>query len=177
MLSDHIELKCGCVYPLVADDCRNKQATMNMPVTDGYVNNNKVTVLRDTGCSTIVVRRDLVPSELLTGQEETCILIDGTIRQFPVAVIEVDTSFIKGQVHAVCMRNPLYDLIIGNVPGVTQSSDAVLSSCNDKTTGEITVDRYETFKCFASVRSLCLKRRVNFDATDRRIIEKCTEAS
>ena len=54
MLSDHIELKCGCVYPLVADACRNKQ--LNMPVTDGCVNNNKVTVLRDTGCSTIVVR-------------------------------------------------------------------------------------------------------------------------
>jgi len=69
MLSDHIELKCGCVYPLIADACSNKQSVMNMPITEGYIHGNKVTVLRDTGCSTVVIRRDLVPNELLTGQD------------------------------------------------------------------------------------------------------------
>jgi len=123
MLSDHIELKCGCVYPLIADACSNKQSVMNMPVTEGYINGNKVSVLRDTGCSTVVVRRDLVPSELLTGQEDTCVLIDGTIRRVPVAMIEVNTPFLKGQVRAVCMRKPLYDLIIGNVSGVSNDSE------------------------------------------------------
>jgi len=63
----------------------------------------KVSVLRDTGCST-VVRCKLVPDELLTRQEETCILIDGTIRQVPVAMTDVDTPFLKGRVRAVCMR-------------------------------------------------------------------------
>ena len=42
---------------------------MNMPVPEGYIHGNKVTVLRDTGCSTVVIRRDLVPNELLTGQD------------------------------------------------------------------------------------------------------------
>jgi len=58
-------------------------------------------------------------------KRHVCVLIDGTIRRVPVAAIEVDTPFIKGQNRAVCMRNPLYDLIIGHVSGVTQSSDAI----------------------------------------------------
>jgi len=36
----------------------------------------------------------------------------------------VNTPFLKGQVRAVCMRKPLYDLIIGNVPGVSDVSEA-----------------------------------------------------
>jgi len=39
-------------------------------------------------------------------------------------MIEVNTPFLKGQVRAVCMRKPLYDLIIGNVPGVSDVSEA-----------------------------------------------------
>jgi len=44
-------------------------------------------MLRDTGCSTVVVRRSLIPDEKLTGTEMWCILIDGTIRRTPVAKI------------------------------------------------------------------------------------------
>ena len=40
-----------------------------------------MSVLRDTGCSTVVVRRGLVDEEQLTGAEETCVLTDGTIRR------------------------------------------------------------------------------------------------
>jgi len=45
-------------------------------------------------------------------------LIDSTIRRTPVAEIENETSYYSGRVKAVCMENPLYDVIIGNVPGV-----------------------------------------------------------
>ena len=79
-----------------------------------------VTVLRDTGCSTIVVQRSLVPEENLTGQEQICILIDGTVRRTPVAEIDIETPYLTGRVTAVCMRNPVYDLIVGNVSGVTE---------------------------------------------------------
>jgi len=51
-----------------------------MPVAKGSVEGTPVNVLRDTGCSTIVVRRSLVSDDKLTGQEEQCILIDGTVR-------------------------------------------------------------------------------------------------
>ena len=52
-----------------------------MPVSEGLLENQPVKVLRDSGCSTVVVRRSLVPEDKLTGQEERCILIDGTVRR------------------------------------------------------------------------------------------------
>ena len=88
-----------------------------MPVSEGTIDGKSVTVLRDTGCSTVVVRRSLVPDDKLTGQEQRCVLIDGTIRRTPVAKIYVSTYY-SGLTTAVCMKNPIYDLIIGNVEGV-----------------------------------------------------------
>ena len=74
---------------------------------------------RDSGCSTAVVRRSLVPEDKLTGQEERCILIDGTVRRTLVARIHISTPFYTGMTKAVCMNNPLFDVIVGNVPGST----------------------------------------------------------
>jgi len=78
-----------------------------------------VSVLRDAGRSTVVVKRELVDDEQMTGGTETCILINGTLSRTPVAEIEIETPYYTGKVKAVCMDNPLYDAIIGNVPGVS----------------------------------------------------------
>ena len=64
-------------------------------------------VPRDTGCSTVVVKRSLVSDDQLTGAEQTCVLIDNTVRRTPVAEIEIETPYYTGKVTAVCMRNPL----------------------------------------------------------------------
>jgi len=70
--------------------------------------------MRDTGCFTVVVRRSLVPDEKLTGQEERCILINGTVRRTPVAKVEIENPYFSATVMAVCIKNPIYDPIIGN---------------------------------------------------------------
>jgi len=85
-------------------------------------------VLRDTGCSTVVVKRELVDGEQRTGGTETFILIDGTVRRTPVAEIEIETPYYIGKVKAVCMENPLYDVIIGNVPGVSDEDNTWLEA-------------------------------------------------
>ena len=90
-----------------------------MPTAKGTVEGKPVTVLRDTGCSSVVVRRSLVPDKL-TGQEALCSLIDGTIRRTPVAEIFVDTPYYRSPTTAVCMLNPIYDLIVGNIRGATE---------------------------------------------------------
>ena len=80
LLAEFVELKCGCTIPVVADACKVARKG-NMPVTTGKVNGKSVSVLRDTGCSTIVVKRDLVEDSQLTGKETSCVLIDWTIRR------------------------------------------------------------------------------------------------
>ena len=94
-----------------------------MPTCKGLVSGTEVSVLRDTGCSSAVVRSELVSKEQLTGKTQRCILIDGTKREFPLAVVHVDTPFFTGKVEALCMDNPVYDLIIGNLVGAREPKD------------------------------------------------------
>ena len=125
LINGELELKCGCSFPVIADACNSYlgEQKESMPVRLGKIGERDVSVLRDTGCSTVVVRRGLVDEEQLTGAEETCVLIDGTIRRTPVAEIDVETPYFTGRVKAVCMRNPLYDLIIGNIAGVKSEEE------------------------------------------------------
>ena len=88
-----------------------------MPTAPGTDDGQKVVVLRDTGCTGLVVRRNLVSQDQLIGKESTVTLIDETTRRHPLAVINVDCPFFKGQTEALCMDDTLYDLVIGNIDG------------------------------------------------------------
>ena len=100
--------------PVIGGACR---ICHNMPISDVYVGNHQVEVLRDSGCSGVVVNRSLqlVSQNQLTGRNIECVLIDGTVRMVPEAYINIDTPFISGKVKALCMNNPVYSLIIGNI--------------------------------------------------------------
>ena len=58
-----------------------------------------------------------------TGDFNVMLLIDNTARKVPIAKIVVDTPYLKGQVEAQCLPEPIYDLIIGNVPGARAADD------------------------------------------------------
>jgi len=49
-------------------------------------------------------------------------LIVGTVRRTPVAEIFIDTPYYAGMTTAVCMKNPLYDVMIGNITGAADPS-------------------------------------------------------
>ena len=106
-----------------------------MPVCEGLLSNRKVQVLRYTGCRSAAVKLSLVEKYQLTGNEVTCTLIDGTQRKFPLALIPVDTPYFAGVVEAMCMGKPLYDLILGNIPSVSDIPDPRWrKECNAVTT-------------------------------------------
>ncbi|KAL8619623.1 hypothetical protein ACOMHN_019678 [Nucella lapillus] len=98
----------------------------SLPVEEGWIGQCKVKVLRDTGCSCGVVKASLVKEEDLTGQVQTCTLIDGTKREFPVAELVVRTPYLSGKLSALVMESPIYDLIVGNVPGARDPGDPLL---------------------------------------------------
>ncbi|CAG2201844.1 Retrovirus-related Pol polyprotein from transposon 17.6,Retrovirus-related Pol polyprotein from transposon opus,Retrovirus-related Pol polyprotein from transposon 297,Retrovirus-related Pol polyprotein from transposon gypsy [Mytilus edulis] len=83
---DAIPTGCTSTLPLSCQSTVN----VSMPVSSGYVDGKPVTVLRETGCSAIVLKRDMVGNESLTGGKQ-------------------------GEFEGWCMANPVYDLIIGNV--------------------------------------------------------------
>lgn len=132
------QLKCGHCIPLLSAAC--KSVGDNMPISEGYMGKIKLKLLRDTGCDGVVVKKDLVPQGSFTGKYKTCVLIDGTIRRFPIAVIEVNTPYLVGKVQAKCMNSPVYDLIIGQGVGARPPSDPDQNwkpMINDNTKGQI----------------------------------------
>ena len=73
MLAAELTLECGCKLPVVAD--ASQVHNERMPVCIGLMGDQSVSVLRDTGCSTVMVKRELVDDEQMTGGTESCILI------------------------------------------------------------------------------------------------------
>ena len=110
-----------------------------MPVCIGMMGDQNVAVLRDMGCCAVVIKSNLVNNDQMTGRTETCIIIDGTVRRVEDAEIEIETPYYTGQVKAVCIQNPLYDVIIGNVP-------CVIDDTNDKTETQAVVTRSQAKK-------------------------------
>ena len=52
-----------------------------------------------------------------TGNFNVMLLIDNSARKVPIAKIDIDTPYLKGQVEAQCLPDAIDDLIVGNVPG------------------------------------------------------------
>jgi len=115
--SENAKLVHVCCHnlPVISAVCMVQNT---MPVLTGYVGEKKVNVLRDSGCSTVVVKNSLVSKHQMSDVNENCVMLDGTVRCFPVAQIQVDTPYFVGSVKALCLENPLYELVLGNVPGV-----------------------------------------------------------
>ncbi|XP_071786577.1 uncharacterized protein [Asterias amurensis] len=90
--------------PLISAACT---VGKEMPVRNGYVGDRIVSALRDSGCSTVVVKRDLVCDNQLLEITKKCALLDGTLRCVPVAQLFIDTPYFVGLVNALCKSNPL----------------------------------------------------------------------
>ena len=80
-----VQLNCGCKLPVIASALsksgpwqRSLRIQNALPTQTGIVNGiPNIQIMRDTGCSTVVVRKDLVRSDQFTGEMEACVLIDG----------------------------------------------------------------------------------------------------
>ena len=89
-----------------------------LPTVPGKVFGKDVMVLRDTGCSTVIVNEDLVKEDAYIGGHGTAVFLDGGRRDLPRVRIDIVTPFLSGKVKAFAMKNCLYELVIGNVEGV-----------------------------------------------------------
>ncbi|KAK8769847.1 hypothetical protein V5799_013687 [Amblyomma americanum] len=108
------------VWPDVASvdvGYRPARFSVTMPLQAGELFGQPVSVLRDTGTNSIVVRRDLVPEAALTGDSATLLLADDSSLKVPEAEVLISSPYFTGKSIARCLETPLYDVIIGNVPG------------------------------------------------------------
>ena len=116
----------GVTYPVCHQRCSKPipgRRCCKLPTAFGLLNNHRVEAMRDSGCSGVVVKTELVRPTQYTGRYRLCLMIDGTARKVPVAVVAIDCPYYTGEAEAMVMRTPVYDLIIGNIPGVRGASD------------------------------------------------------
>ena len=88
-----------------------------LPTAVGTVNGKEVRVLRDTGCTGVIVKRNLVSENQFIGKECGVTLINDSQHKCPVARINIDCPFFKGTTDALCIDDPAHDLVIGNIEG------------------------------------------------------------
>ena len=94
-----------------------------MSTVQGFVGQKAVEVLRDTGCSGVIVSKDLVPESAYTGRSQTMVMVDYSSRVVPEVKVSIDTPYYKGEVLALCVEKPLVGLIIGNIPGARERNN------------------------------------------------------
>ena len=51
--------------------------------------------------------------------------INQTLKEAPIAKIKVDTPYYTEVTQAICLRDPLFDLVIGNIPGARNPNEPV----------------------------------------------------
>ena len=105
--------------------CLSNENKNYMPLATRKVGKNKVEVLRDTGCNGVIVRRELVKKDYFTGSIGYVMAIDRTLKEAPIAEIKVDTPYSTGVNRAICLRDPLFDLVIGNISGARNPDNPV----------------------------------------------------
>ena len=73
--------------------------------------------MRDTGCTGVIVKRNLVSGNQFIGKECCLTLINDSQQKCPVARINIDCPFFRGTADALCIDDPAHDLVIGNIKG------------------------------------------------------------
>ena len=120
--TDYLLLASGEKLPIVNGACIG-QEKCKMPVLEGKVGSTVVNTLRDTGCSGVIVKKDLVLKGQYIDKVGHMLMVDRTVRKVPMARIEIKTQYLCGEVEALCVTDPIYDLIIGNIPGARRPED------------------------------------------------------
>ena len=123
---EYLELKSGEKIKVVRNGaCLSNENKNCMPLVTGKVGENEVEVLRDTGCNGVIVRRELVMKDDFTGSMGYVMAIDRTLKEAPITEIKVYTPYYSRVTQAICLRDPLFDLVIGNISGARNPDNPV----------------------------------------------------
>ena len=126
-----LELKSGELLTVMKSGCTTDpkinfddySGSQGMPVVTGYIGEQRVKVLRDTGCSGIIVKRRFVDESQFTGKKQFILRVDNTLIETPTVKVAIDSPYFTGVTEAQCMNDAIFDVIIGNVEGARKPED------------------------------------------------------
>ena len=123
---EYLELRSRQKIKVVRNGaCLSNENKNCLSLATGKVRENEIEVLCDTGGNGIIVRRELVKEDHFTGSMGYVMAIDWTLKEAPIAKIKVGTPYYMGVTQAICLPDPLFDLVIRNIPGARNPNDLV----------------------------------------------------
>ena len=108
----------------------------SIPTCRGTVNGIEATVMLDSGCSTVGVRKSLVQEEQFTSEVQSCRLFNGDMVSLPIARVDLDTPYFSGEVEACVIENPVCDVILGRVEGANFQCSEIAAAAQCETQGK-----------------------------------------
>ena len=87
------------------------------PISEGFIEGNPCTLLRDSGLSGVIARRSLIPDKALAGRFRYIKTIDSKVQRVPTAIVHIDCPYFQGEVKAQVLQEPLFDVLVGNIEG------------------------------------------------------------
>ena len=84
-------------------------------LTKGFVNGKAVSVLRETGATTIFVSDTIIDKSQLKGNKKEVILGNSEVQLCPQVRIKIESPYLKGTVYALVLNNPFADIVVGNL--------------------------------------------------------------
>ena len=101
--------------------CRAQSNDGQIYIEVGKLNEQPVKVLRDTGCTGMIVDRALIPNTMeIPGSSGSLQMVDHIMIDVPLASVYLDSPYYKGHCKVMCVSSPVYTVIIGNMRGVRQ---------------------------------------------------------
>lgn len=122
-----------------------------LPTAPGKCNGKLVTVLRDTGATTIVVKPSLVQSKYFTGDRVKVRYADGRIKSLPLAQVNIKCPYYTGTTIAAVEHDLPFDILVGNVKNANCAciNETNFSNC----TIGVNDDEYNDCICTVQTRS------------------------
>ena len=118
--------QCGCTLLIHPNVEENEKEGYN-PYSQGLVNGIQTQVMRDTGASVCICRKEFVRPEQYTGKKIHIKMLDGTILNVPSAIVDLETKFYSGKQECIILDNPITSLILGNMPNMGKFLDPELT--------------------------------------------------
>ena len=115
----------GTIYSVCPKDCDEVHvfSCMNLPTCQCVINGEEALMMRDSGCTGVVVHQKLVEPHQYLGENKFVLMIDGSVKSVPIARVYIDSPYYEGEVEAMVMKTPVYDVVLGNITKARNVAD------------------------------------------------------
>ena len=94
-----------------------------MPVVRGKIGTKSVDMLQVTGCSEVIVKQQHVTNDQYTSRVGLMQMVDNSVIRVPIANVQTALPYLSEQVQALCPQDPVYNVILGNIPRARPADD------------------------------------------------------